>query len=548
MKESLHMLVEFLCGLSDDILPPVNSCSASSTLYQTFIPSWAPREIQDFQKEDVNIYQMITWLQEKSVPLQFPKVANHALQTLWLQRKFLTLRDGILYRCWEDVPGGGKNKRLQLVLPHKMRTKVLEDLHNSPSGSHLGVMKTLQKVQYRFYWPGQRKDVEDWCKACQSCGSRKNPPKTRRAPMQIIQSSTPMQRVAMDILGPLPVTSMGNKYILVIADYFTKWVEAFPMPNMEATTVARLFVDQFVCRFGTPEFLHTDQGRNFESTIIKESCKLLGITKTRTSPYHPQSDGLVERFNRTVLNMLSIMTQEDEHCWDLHLPHVMMAYRTSVQETTGFTPFSLMFGREARLPIDVVFGSPPNHNSVQSTNEYSKQMRQRLEDSYNRVRKHMNLQQRRQKDVYDHRTHGNPFKVNDLVWLHSPVIPKGLSRKFHHPWQGPFKIMKNMTDTIYRIQSLQNPRKRLVVHFNRLKPYETHPEEQESNFPKPGNNSNSESTFIEEEEEENVLLLPNHELQTIRSDNQEPVEPVQELRRSTRVSRPPNRYGDLISY
>ena len=109
--------------------------------------------------------------------------------------------------------------------------------------------------------------------------------------------------------------------------------------------------------------------------------------------------------------------------------------------------------------------------------------------------------------------------------------------------------MKNMTDTIYRIQSLQNPRKRLVVHFNRLKPYETHPQEQESNFPKPGNNTNSESTFIEEEE--NVLLLPNHELQTIRdnvSDNQEPVEPVQELRRSTRVSRPPNRYGDLISY
>ena len=116
--------------------------------------------------------------------------------------------------------------------------------------------------------------------------------------------------------------------------------------------------------------------------------------------------------------------------WDiLHLPHVMMAYRTSVQETTGFTPFSLMFGREARLPIDV-FGSPPNHNSVQSTNEYSKQMRQRLEDSCNRVRIHMNLQQRRQKDVYDHKTHGNPFKVNDLVWLHSPVIPKGLSRKF----------------------------------------------------------------------------------------------------------------------
>ena len=299
------------CGLSDDVLPRVNSCSASPTLYQTFIPSWATREIQDFQKEDVNIYQMITWLQEKAVLLQFPEVASRALQTLWLQRKFLTLRDGILYRCWEDVPGGGKNKRLQLVLPHKMRTKVLEDLHNSPSGSHLRVIKTLQKVQYRFYWPGQRKDIENWCKACQSCGSTKKPPNTRRAPMQIIQSCTPMQRIAMDILRPLPVTSMGNEYILVMADYFTKCVKTFPMPNMEATTVARLFVDQFVCRFGTPEFLHIDQGQILESAIIKESFKLLGITKTRTSPYHPQSDGLVERFNRTVIDMLSIMTQKD---------------------------------------------------------------------------------------------------------------------------------------------------------------------------------------------------------------------------------------------
>ena len=121
-----------------------------------------------------------------------------------------------------------------------------------------------------------------------------------------------MERVAMDILGPLPETDAGNKYILVVGDYFTKWKEAYPMRDMEATTVARLLVNEFFCRFGLPDTLHTDQGRNFESSLIKEICSLLGIHKTRTTPYHPQSDGLVERFNRTLLNMLSLATSEDQ--------------------------------------------------------------------------------------------------------------------------------------------------------------------------------------------------------------------------------------------
>ena len=158
----------------------------------------------------------------------------------------------------------------------------------------------------------------------------------------------------MDLLAPLPLTVRGNRYVLVVGDYFTKWIEAYtkwmeevyPMPNMEAGTVANVFVS----RFGVPDVLHTDQGRNFESTMIKEVCQLLGIVKTRTTPYHPQSDGLVERFNRTLLNLLSLAASENEQEWDLHLPMVMLAYRTSVQESTGCTPFYLMFGREARLP------------------------------------------------------------------------------------------------------------------------------------------------------------------------------------------------------
>ena len=164
----------------------------------------------------------------------------------------------------------------------------------------------------------------------------------------------------MDILGPLPITPRGNRYILTIADYFTKWTEAYPMTNMEATTVANILYT-FICRFGTPSYLHTDQGRNFEAKVIQELCVLMGIKKTRTSPYHPQSNGMVERFNKTLMGMLST-TAATENEWDSVLPSIMLAYRTSIHRTTGHSPFRMMFGGEARLPVDIIFGSPAQNS------------------------------------------------------------------------------------------------------------------------------------------------------------------------------------------
>ncbi len=164
------------------------------------------------------------------------------------------------------------------------------------------------------------------------------PTKKVRATMISSLVGNPMERIATDILGPLPTTKSGNKYILVVSDYFNRWAEAYSLPNQEASTIARILVDEWISRFGAPQSLHSDQGRNFESTLFVEMCQLLSIEKTRTTPYHPQSDGLVERLNRTLLTMLSIRACEKQDKWDEHLPLIMMAYRTSVHETTGFTP------------------------------------------------------------------------------------------------------------------------------------------------------------------------------------------------------------------
>ena len=158
------------------------------------------------------------------------------------------------------------------------------------------------------------------------------------------------------------------------------WVEPFAFPNQQATTVAEVLVNQFFCRFGVPMELHSDQGRNFESTVCQESCKLLQITKTRKSPYHPESDGIVERFNRTLENGLTMSVNENQTDWDQHIPLFLMAYKTAVHESTKVTPSNMMAGREMRVPIDLWSGNPEEEIGQRtSSTQYVQDLEEKLE-------------------------------------------------------------------------------------------------------------------------------------------------------------------------
>ena len=193
-------------------------------------------------------------------------------------------RDGILH-CGMgccivvgSIPGGGTRKHLQLVLPAKLVKGVLEGLHNTLIDGHMGELKILEKVRARFYWPGQRKEVEKWCRDCVVCNSRKSPSHKARAPMEICQTQRPMQRVAMDILGPLPETPRGNKYILVISEYFTKLKEAFPLKDTEALTIAKVFVNEFVyAGLGFQSHCTRTKGETLKPKFLKELCQSLVI-------------------------------------------------------------------------------------------------------------------------------------------------------------------------------------------------------------------------------------------------------------------------------
>ena len=165
---------------------------------------------------------------------------------------------------------------------------------------------------------------------CADCAATKTPAPKNRAPLQSMKVGSPMQMVAVDIMGPFPESKSGNSYILVFGDYFTRWMEAYPIPNQETSTVACVLTNEVFFRFSPPEQLHSDQGKQFESEVIAAICKLLGIAKTRTAPYHPQSDGVIKRFNRTLPSMLKTAASEHPFDWEEHLRPLCMAYNSSV--------------------------------------------------------------------------------------------------------------------------------------------------------------------------------------------------------------------------
>ncbi len=347
--------------------------------------------------------------------------------------------------------------------------ELLKELHSCSIGGHLGAEKTLQKAQLKYYWYGMQSDVKRWCMSCQDCASSKTTPPMARAPLVQDQVKYPFERIAMDIVGPLTSTQNENRYILVVSDYFTKWPEAFALRDHKAATVAKVLVDEVFCRYGVPAQLHADQGRDFESKLIQEICKLMEIEKTRTTAYHPQSDGLVERLNRTLVQMLRTVGAENQKDWDEKLPKILLAYRSSVHSTTKFTPHFLMFGREVHLPIDIMFGG--TEERFQSENQYAKKTQEVLEQAFETVHTNIKQAQQSQKRYYDSKIRGVPLIVGDQVMLYLPAHKKGLSKKLHKCWDGPWTVKKKITEVLYRIHK-PGTRRKPVVHFNRLRKYE----------------------------------------------------------------------------
>ena len=207
--------------------------------------------------------------------------------------------------------------------------------------------------------------------------------------------------------------------------------------------------------------------RQFESLLLKEVCNLLQIKKTHTTPYRPQGNGMVERFNRTLLDMLATAVGDHPSDWEIHIRKLCFAYNTSVHSTTGYSQFFPMFGRQATIPVDLMHNL--NQGQEKELPSYAHQLQEGLKEAYALVRNHCESEHQLQKAIYDRKVHGKPFSIGNIVWLFSPAVPSGRCKKFHHPWKGPFIVVEKKGSSTYKIKD-RNGGKFQIVHFDRLKP------------------------------------------------------------------------------
>lgn len=272
------------------------------------------------------------------------------------------------------------------------------------------------------------------------------------------------EKVAVDIVGPLPETAAGNKYVLTFQDILSKYSAAIAIKNQEAGTVARALVQEVVCKYGAPETILSDQGTNFLSATFKEMCKLLRIRKIQTTAYHPESNGALERSHRTLAEYLKNYIGEDQENWDEWLPYAMFTYNTTPHTATGLSPYALIFGREAELPMAVI-------QPLRSTYAYAQELRERLRASWTIARNNLQAAKEKSKQFFDKSAQKINFQRGDKVLLHDQTVRRGRSAKLTPKWTGPFEIIEQKSDVNFLIKK---GRKEIVVHANRLKLFIEH--------------------------------------------------------------------------
>ena len=258
--------------------------------------------------------------------------------------------------------------------------------------------------------------------------------------------------MGIDFVGKLPTTRGGNAYVLVITDYLTKWAEAFAVPNQSADVVAQYLLEEIICRYGVPGELNSDRGSGFLNRVVNSVVRLLGIRQHFTSAWHPQCNGLTEKVNGTLTSSMRILAGKNHRGWDTYLPYCLFAYRTSIQASTGYTPFFLLHGWEARMPLDWETNKP-YAKKYADVEDYRADMARGLDIARDLARDNIEKAQHKNQ-LYSKHKRFVTFEVGDPVYvrnMHRSDEAKAISKKLLPLWEGPFEVMERVGEATYRL-------------------------------------------------------------------------------------------------
>ena len=373
-------------------------------------------------------------------------------------RHELFIDDDVIFRQIND-------RHCQAILPPSLHEKVLQIFHTSETGGHLGVHRTVAAISELFYWPCWRKIVSNFISQCITCEKFKPSKVDTRAYLQPIVTQRPWELIEIDFVGPMPETVQGNKYILSVVDHFSKYAVAYATPRQDSKTVVDCLTKLFA-EFGIPTRILSDQGRSFISQEFLHFCTLWGVKKATSTSYHPQTQGLVERFNGTVIQILKKYVYMTQDMWDERLPFATYAYNTTVQRTNEVTPFEVIFGRKPAVPLSQLIEQQPD---VLTTHERIVKMKKEMDKIYRFVQDKQDGARNREKQTYDSDAGGSCFSVGDQVWLFNPAVKLGQNRKLSPIYVGPFVIIEQTGVTNFKIKPVNGDGREQIVHQNRLK-------------------------------------------------------------------------------
>ena len=427
------------------------------------------------QQEDPEIGPVLQLvLTNKHLQYKFRKEDNSGSKIILRFRDNLKLVDGLLYRKWvykDEIT------YLQFVLPCEFQKRTVIACHDQ--FGHLGMDKTLILLQERFFLPKMNDDVRYHIRNCERCLRFKQKPE--REEMHSIESSYPLEIVHMDFLV-IGSKKDPNKEInvLVVTDHFTRYAQAFVTTSQTAHTVATTLYEKYLVYYGWPDKLHSDQAGNFESKLIAELCQIAQVQKIRTTPYHPEGNAQCERFNQTLLGMIGSLNPNEKRRWQDWVSTLTHAYNCTRCDSTGFSPYYLMFGRVPRLPIDIEYGVTQPELIDKSRQNYARKLQARLNWAF-KVAKDVNLKEtERQKRYYDRKMRCQNLIVGDMVL----VKEKGSSGnyKINDKWEtNPYMVIEHMTDKkgqqmpVFKLREIVKegaPREK-TLHRNMLYPFQS---------------------------------------------------------------------------
>ena len=408
---------------------------------------------------------ILTESKEEIASLIAQQLADESLKHMmsWAKEKEkgFDVVDGVLVSVMFRDPG---IECVRVVVPKVRRKEILDVAHRGLVGGHFSHNRMVATMRNVFTWPGMNRDTRDYCRACVECqkAGRAAQPKAPLIPMRVI--SVPYERLAVDIVGPLTRTRSGYKYLLTVLCMGTRYPYAIPLKRVDAVTVAEALVE-VIAHTGIPKEILSDQGSVFVGRLNQEMSKLLGIDRLKTSPYHPQTNGAIERWHSCLKGMLRKMDDRKTD-WDRLIKYCLLAYRATPHAATGFSPFEMIHGRNLRGPLEVMKeGWLSGEVNFVSSIEWVNELRENLANVHEVMKEREKEDKRKMEERYDIRAVERTFEIGQMVLVHTPEM----AGKLDTVWEGPYEIIKIISPTTYRLSVPDRRCHEMIVHVNRLK-------------------------------------------------------------------------------